>query len=129
MRMSDIVRRLQTLYNSRVFMRKIMGLLLVFSNLNSFSQTTNVVAFITRFDITKATIDGYIMNGYIVAISYEKAQKLNGKKIKVTGKVTIVNGLKNRPKQYDRNRKEVMTQGRVNDTKHIDSPSIKVLEK
>jgi hypothetical protein len=112
----------------------------MFSNLNSFSQTndtlkiqtsktTNVVTFITKFDIAKATKDGYYLKGYIVDISYEEAQKLNGKKIEVTGKVTIVKGLKNRPKEYDKNGKELITQGRIEDTKHIDFPSIKVLDR
>jgi hypothetical protein len=40
------------------------------------------------------------MNGYVVDISYKQYQqlkKLDGKKIRVSGKVTIVKGIKNLP--------------------------------
>ena len=114
------------------FMKYILPFLFVLLNLICFSQTTDtlkkqpnkvsdVVSFIAKVDIANATKDGIYLNGYVVNIDYNKAKKLNGKKIRVTGKVTIVKGLKNSP--HD---KEV--QGREEDTKHIKSPKIEVVK-
>jgi len=61
------------------------------------------------------------MNGYVVNMSYQQVQKLNGKKIRVTGKVTIVKGLKNFPSEEERG-------GREEDTKHILSPKIEIIK-
>src|SRR5688572_3110745 len=52
------------------------------------------VSFVTIFDKNNETKDGYYVNGYVVNIDYETGQKLHTKKIKITGKVTIVKGLK-----------------------------------
>jgi len=112
------------------FMKYTLSLLFILFCLNSFSQQTDPskapyktprkVTFITKVDIANATKDGMYMNGYVVNIDYEQAQKLNGKTIRVTGKVTIVKGL-------DPN-DEVLKQGRSGDTKHILSPRIKILD-
>ncbi len=121
-------------------MRQIITPLLLLLNLHYFSQTKNIsktqtnkttdtVSFIAKFDITKATKDGYFLNGYIIDINSVDSQKFNGKKIKVRGKVTVIKGLKNRPKEYDRNGNELIVQGRIDDTKHIESPTITVLDK
>lgn len=80
------------------------------------------VSFVTILDIANATKDGIYLNRYVVNIPYEKARKLNGKRIRVTGKVTIVKGIKNSPFQ-------AVEQGREVDTKHIESPTIKILKK
>lgn len=69
--------------------------------------------------MANATKDGMYMNGYVVNIDYEQASKLNGKTIRVTGKVTIVKGL---------DPKDEVKQGRSADTKHIRSPKIKILD-
>lgn len=68
------------------------------------------------------------MNGYVVNISYEEASKLNGKTIKVTGKVKIVKGLDSESKEFAANGEEILKQGRSGDTKHILSPKIKILD-
>jgi len=81
----------------------------------------NVANFVTRLDFAKATKDGIYLNGYVVNIPYEKARSLNGKKIRVNGKVTIVKGLKKRPKQ-------TLQQGREEDTRYIESPRIEILK-
>ncbi len=78
------------------------------------------VSFITTIDIKNATKDGIYLNGYVVNIPYEKLTELNGRKVRISGKVTIVKGL------MDNNDKEVK-QGRENDTMHILKPKIKVL--
>src|SRR3979409_1411883 len=109
-------------------MKYILTLLLILFNLISFSQTkdslkkqsnkaSDIVSFIAKLDIATATKDGIYLNGYVVNIDYEQAKKLNGKKIRVTGKVTIEKGLKNQPD-------DKIQQGRAGDTKHIESPKI-----
>ncbi|MDP4265028.1 MAG: hypothetical protein Q8941_21045 [Bacteroidota bacterium] len=119
-------------------MRYILILLFILFNLISFSQAADTlksqsnktpgrVTFIAKVDIATATKDGIYLNGYVVNIDYEQAKKLNGKRIKVTGKVTIVKGLNNQPKEFDKNGKEIIKQGRSEDTKHILSPKIKII--
>ena len=85
------------------------------------NNTLEVASFVTKLDIANATKDGIYLNGYVVNISYEKAKKLNGKKIRVTGKVTIIKGFKHLPNDEIR-------QGREEDTKHIESPKIKIIK-
>ncbi|MEP7372511.1 MAG: hypothetical protein ABI675_03920 [Chitinophagaceae bacterium] len=53
-----------------------------------------LVTFITKLDIANASKDGIYLNNYVVNISYEKAKKFHGKKIRVTGRVTTIQGLK-----------------------------------
>ncbi len=99
--------------------------------LNTFSQTkdtTNVVSLIVKFDKSKETKDGFFVNEYVVNISHEQAQKLNRRKIKITGKVSIVKGLNNQPKEYDEKGTEVFKQGRNEDTKYILEPIIEILD-
>jgi hypothetical protein len=82
------------------------------------------VSFITTVDIAMLTKDGIYMNGYVVDISYKQYQqlkKLDGKKIRVSGKVTIVKGIKNLPGEPEQ-------QGRSVDTKHILSPKIEIFK-
>ncbi len=86
-------------------------------------KTSDFVSFITRLDITHATKDGIYLNGYVVNIDYEQAKKLNGKKIRVTGKVTIEKGFKNLPPS------DIIQQGRQDDTKHIESPEIEIIKR
>lgn len=113
-------------------MKYILILIFVLSHLICFSQTrdtlkkqphkaSDLVTFITKVDIAHATKDGIYLNGYVVNIDYKQAEKLNGKKIRVTGKVTIVKGLEKLP-----NGEEV--QGREGDTKYIKSPKIEVVK-
>lgn len=79
------------------------------------------VSFVTKIDIQQATKDGIYLNGYVVNIPYDKLQKLNGKTVRIRGKVTIVQGLKN----YN---DVIVRQGREEDTKHILKPKIKVVD-
>ncbi len=93
------------------------------------ADTSTHVTFTTNFvESTMATKDGYYINGYVVSISPEQAAVLNGKKIRVSGTVSIVKGLDNQPKEYDANGNEIYAQGRLADTKHITSPVIVVLD-
>src|SRR5690242_14458086 len=109
-------------------MKYVCTLLLSLYNLFAFSQSNatakkhnNKVSFVTIVDIARATKDGIYMNEYVVNIPYEQAKKLNGKKIRVSGKVTIEKGIKN-------NDTGEIRQGRDKDTKHIESPKIEVLK-
>lgn len=85
------------------------------------------VSFITKVDIANLTKDGIYMNGYVVNMDSEEARKLNGKLIRVTGKVKIVKGLDSQPKQFNENGQEIIKQGRSEDTRHIFSPKIKII--
>ena len=82
----------------------------------------NKVSFITTIDIKRATLDGIYLNGYVVNIEYDKLRKLNGKKVRISGKVTIIKGLKNLPPT------KPLTQGRYDDTKHILNPKIEIIK-
>jgi hypothetical protein len=94
------------------------------------ADTTKIVTLLTKFKESKmACKDGYLIDGYIVNISFDKAKMLDGKKIKVTGKYTIVKGLENQQKEYDKNGNEIYMQGRLNDSKHIESPTIDIIKK
>jgi hypothetical protein len=93
------------------------------------ADTSNRVSFTVKFEMAKmATKDGFMMEGYVVNIGYDEAKKLEGKTIKVTGKYTIVKGLQNEPKELDKDGNEIYKQGRLNDTKRIDSPTIEILD-
>lgn len=121
-------------------MKKLVTLIFLMYSLSIFSQqtetiksqhsdTSNMVTFTTKFEMAKmATKDGFMMEGYIVNISYEQAKSLNGKKIKISGKYTIVKGLQNEPKEYDENGNILHKQGRLNDVKLINLPIIEILE-
>lgn len=83
------------------------------------------VTFITKVDIANATKDGIYMNGYVVNMDYGEAQKLNGKIVKVSGKVKIVKGLDSEPKEPGGDSQA--KQGRSGDMKHIPSPKIIII--
>lgn len=73
----------------------------------------------TIVDAAHATKDGIYLNGYVVGLNYDQIQQLHGKKIKVTGEVTIAKGLK--PSAIE-------MQGRARDTRHIEKPIVEVIE-
>lgn len=114
-------------------MRPIFTILFFLFTLSCFSQTGDTlkkhpdkipgfVSFITRLNIANATKDGIYLNRYVVNISYEQAKRLNGKKIRVSGKVTILEGLKNLPG-------DELRQGRQEDTQYINSPKIVIIKR
>jgi hypothetical protein len=95
---------------------------------NPKNDSGNIVSFTTIFDKSNATKDGYYINEYVVELDYALAQKIDGKKIRITGKVHTVKGLNNQAKEYDSKGNEIMKQGRSEDKKHIASPTIEVLQ-
>ena len=90
-------------------------------SLNNSGVKVNKVRFSTTIDISQATKDGIYLNGYVVNIPYEKLKELNGKKVRISGKVTIVKGNKHYTDGEIR-------QGREEDTKHILKPKIKIID-
>ena len=109
-------------------MRPIFFIICLVLSLQVFSQTHTrtqarklpVVTFVAVLHKANATKDGIYLNGYVVNLPYERIKELDGKKIKVTGIVTTVGGIKNMPGTAE-------VQGRAEVTKHIESPKIKVL--
>jgi hypothetical protein len=83
------------------------------------TKTPKTVSFVTKVDIRRATKDGIYLNGYVVNIEYEKARALDGKTIRIRGRVTIVKGIQNTDGE--------VSQGRQGDTKHILKPRIKII--
>ena len=62
------------------------------------TNTANQVCFVTKFQFHMTDLDkddAAILNGYVVNIGYEQAKKLSGKKIRITGKVVILNDSNN----------------------------------
>jgi hypothetical protein len=80
------------------------------------------VSFVATIDIKRATVDGIYLNGYVVNIHYDRLVELNGKKVLISGKVTIIKGLKNKPPT------KPLSSGRYNDTKHILNPKVTILK-
>lgn len=77
------------------------------------------VDFSAKIDSKQATKDGIYLNGYIVNMPYNKIKKLNGKTVRISGKVTIVKGTGH----YNDGE---LRQGRDEDSKHILKPKIRL---
>ena len=92
------------------------------------AKPDSLVSFVATFDINKANKDGYYVNEYVISIDDKQAKKINGKKIMVTGVVTIVKGLALQPEEKDLEGNKIYKQGREQDTRYILSPSIEVLQ-
>ena len=79
------------------------------------------VSFIAKIDTLQATKEGIYLNEYVVNISHNRIRELNGKTVQIKGRVTIIKAIK----PYNGGEVE---QGRLVDTKYIDSPEIKILK-
>lgn len=84
------------------------------------TEENDEVSFIAYIDIKQATKDGIYLNGYVVNIQYERLLILNAKKVRISGKVTTIKGIKN-------NTDGEIRQGRQEDRKHILEPSIEII--
>jgi hypothetical protein len=91
-------------------------------------QSGQIITFVATFDAGNESKDGYYLNGYVVNIDHGKAKKLNGKKIRVTGTVTVVAGINSQPEARDTNGNVIIKQGRAEDTRHILNPTIDVVD-
>ncbi|MBL0357376.1 MAG: hypothetical protein IPP72_11045 [Chitinophagaceae bacterium] len=120
-------------------MKKIITILLLLATNNILAQqadtakeknrdSSGLVTFTVKFNKNTATKDGYYLGGYVVDINYAQAEKLHGKKIKITGRVAIEKGLENQPMEYDKEGRLIIKQGRLKNTRHINSPVIEIIE-
>jgi hypothetical protein len=91
------------------------------TSVNTSVVKEDTVIFITTIDTATLTKDGIYLNGYVVNVGYEEVKKLHNKRVSITGLVTIVKAVNNKPGGE-------MSQGREADTKHILKPTIKVLD-
>ncbi len=113
-------------------MKKIVTLLIIVNAIScstkmNKTQITNGIEyanFITVINKSNATKDGIYLNGYVVNLDYSEINKLNGKKVNVKGKISIVKGLDNE----NTNSEQIFRQGRQKDTKHILNPKIEILK-
>ncbi len=87
------------------------------------------VSFITLFDSTRNTKAGYyVLNGYHVYINDKTVNKIKGKRIRVTGSVSIVLGLNTLPKVVDKKGIEIRRQGYSNNIQRILYPKIEIIQ-
>jgi hypothetical protein len=109
-------------------MKNIITIILIFAvNLNfAQSKKTEKISFETVIDINNATKDGIYINGYVVNISYSDLVKLNKKKVKITGIVTIEKRL-NEEDNKNFKKEKIICQGRQKDTKYIEKPKIEIV--
>jgi hypothetical protein len=115
-------------------MKLTFAVLTVILTMNCFAQKNNTinkthndtassVSFIVRFHINELDKDDAVyLKGYVVNIGHEQAKKLNGKKIRITGKVTIIKASKNRSPG------QPIPQERQGDYKYIESPQIEIIK-
>ena len=110
-------------------MRQILILLFSILALCCFSQYQDTTSagkeskrarFITKIDIQYVTKDGIYLNGYVVNIPRHQILALNGKTVRIKGKVTIAKGTRHFTGDEKR-------QGRHEDTRHILKPKIKII--
>jgi hypothetical protein len=90
----------------------------------------NYVSFIDTIDILNATKDGIYINGYVVELDLARIEELNGKKVKISGKIYIERGIENDSltDQGFENKETIIKQGRLKDIKHIENPEIEIVE-
>jgi hypothetical protein len=97
-------------------------LIFVIAILASLSGNAQKVSFTTILNKENATKEGIYLNGYVVNISYDSILKLDKKKIRVTGKYKIIEGLKKKPNTT------IAVAGRAEDWKYIDKPKIEIVK-
>lgn len=89
-------------------------------------QLKDSVSFTAIFDSTEASKDGYGINEFIVNVPHNQVKKLQGKKIKVSGIVTVTKGIGKINK--DNITLTDIKQGRETGSKHINNPFIEIIK-
>lgn len=80
------------------------------------------VSFTVRFHLNRMDKDdAAVLKGYVVNIGYEQAKKLDGKRIRITGYVTIITP------SFERQPGQPIPQEREGPYKYIETPEIKVI--
>lgn len=88
----------------------------------STSDSLKRVSFTVRFHLNRMDKDdAAVLKGYVVNIGYEQAKKLDGKRIRITGYVTIITSF------FERQPGQPIPQERGGPYKYIESPEIKVI--
>jgi len=96
---------------------------------NQLSQDQDTVTFTLIWDSSlPPSKDGLELNGYVVNIDNIKSDFFDEKRVRISGKVTIVKGLDFRYDHIDDNRDLIQIQGRMDDTKHINNPVIQIVK-
>jgi len=90
--------------------------------ITAYSQKREVTSFVILFKKSFATKGGFLLNGYVVNISAKQADLFNNRTVRISGDVTIIEGLEKRQMT------DAIIQGRLKDTKYILKPSIKVIQ-
>jgi hypothetical protein len=113
-------------------MRKLLASILILVTQCAFSQGLDSppghtkgerkADFITQIDINQVTKDGIYLNGYVVNIPHAKLTELNGKTVRIRGKVKVVEGV------GDFHGGEA-SQGRQSETKYIPRPRIRIVKR
>lgn len=112
-------------------MKKVSALILILLAQSAFAQgpeswstekRDKKVDFTTKINLKYATKDGIYINGYVVNIPYEKLTELNGKTVRITGKVKIVDPIGNFNEEGE------VRQGRQTETKYIPRPRIRIIK-
>ena len=88
----------------------------------STKSDSDFVTFLSIMELKNATKDGVYLNGYVVNLQYDELIKYDNKKVKVSGKVSVVKGI-----EKDKN-DGLISQGREIETKHIENPKIEIIE-
>jgi len=125
--------------NNAAFMRILTTIFFIFNAYLSSGQQKDTtmqnkkdgmgpVTFVAIFDERMATKDGYYLDDYVVNIDPARAKKLSGRKIRITGVVSIVQGLDNQDQEVDANGKPIVKQGRSKETRYINDPQIQIVQ-
>ena len=86
-------------------------------------DTLKLVRFTVRFHLsTLDKDDAAVLKGYVVNIGYDRAKSLDGKKIRITGYVSIINP------SFERQPGQPIPQERQGPYKFIESPKIEIVK-
>lgn len=92
------------------------------ANNRSKADTVHSVSFTVRFHISDLDKDdAAVLKGYVVNIGYDKAKSLDGKKIRITGRVTLITST------FERQPGQPIPQERQGPYKYIASPQIEII--
>lgn len=78
------------------------------------------VSFVAMVDAATSTKDGIYLNGYVLNLSPTQITALNGKKVRISGRVSIVKASVDKTSQ-------VHIQGREKGAMHILKPKIRII--
>lgn len=109
-------------------MKNLFLLALIITAVSLRAQINNVrngevVTLVGQINKSNATNEGLLMNGYIVHLKSSIIEKLDGEKVKISGKVTVA-----KPLLYLQNSKSSKNPNNKVITRHIRNPRVQVLK-